>query len=156
MDTSKLKTFSMFLALLCGKIPAIKEIKNVLELSLKEAKDLADNLFYSVRPANLDFTKVVNFFGIKMDNQIWLNQVIQYIARGQSMPGDVSTSAGVELVLGASLERTKAALRDVQRENQDLKDRLSDPGEVEEMQETIKAQDIKIAKMEKIISILLD
>jgi len=161
MDTSKLKIIPVLIALLCGKIQCIKKIREVLGIGLKDAKDLCESLFYT--GPDVDPRRVDTFFGITGDAYFGLEKVLRDIAKGQAYDGSHDVCRDEERRLESLLESSQDCVRDLHqtneelmRDNQDLRDKLSDQGEVDEMQETIQSQDRKISKMEKIIEILMN
>lgn len=169
---SDLKTFGMLVALFIGKIQAVQTLRKILSVEfLKEAKDLTEDLFYdnSTQP---NVQKVCTFFGI--EDPTAMAKVLHASAQAAETEGGLREHlnrlhvqiedkddeiARLNHLLEASqdcVSELHQTNEELMRENQEIRDKLSDQGDVEAMAESLRAQDTKIAKMEKIIAILMD
>lgn len=147
-----LRTFAMFLALLCGKIEGIKYVRSLLGNGIADAKFLVEDMFYS--GADLDASKIGAFFGLPHMCSEQLANIIRNLKKASTITIDEDIIRMRDLLKSA--EEDCKALRN---ENAELRDKVrcsADSEAVEELTEMNSNLHAKVEKLREVINLLIE
>lgn len=154
MHTKIPATITLLIALLVGKIQAIKHVRYLTNTGLKEAKDWVEEMFYfDTGTSELSPQKLASFFGgdLELYQRMLANSPK---AEEQRWVRNLEDKTRELRQYANKLQNENVSL---QNEVKDLTDHIAaNKSEPSEMEHVIAEQDHTIEKLRKVINLLLD